>query len=126
MRALSCRFVILLSLILVPNLLSAADIPAGELLTLNFSIQNLESAVARQVGEAAEKLRKEIAREWLGEEMPVRTDRCPIQVTIHAGRNGGVSRFNYDRGKVLSQSMRVEGSLDSVLAGVLPHEMTHI
>jgi hypothetical protein len=126
MRTLTHRFVILLTLVSCPTLLSAADIPSGELLTLNFSVQNLESAVARQVGEAAERFRKQIAREWLGEEMPVREDRCPIQVTIRAGRSGGVSQFNYDSGRVLSQSMRVEGSLDAVLSGVLPHEMTHI
>jgi hypothetical protein len=126
MRALPSRLVIALSIILLPNLSNAGDAPSGELLTLNFSVQNLDSGVARQIGEAAEKYRKQIAREWLGEEMPVRTDRCPIQVTIHAGRVGGASRFNYNGGKVITQSMRVEGSLETVLSGVLPHEMTHV
>ena len=126
MRALTRRFTFFLSLVLLPRLLPAADIPSGDVVTRNFSVQNLESTVARQVGEAAEKLRKQIACDWLGEEMPVREDRCPIQVTIHAGRNGGASRFNYDSGKVLSQSMRVEETLEGVLVGVLPHEMTHI
>ncbi len=125
-RVFSRRQFVLALILILSRPVAAEDAPAGEMLTLNFTIQNLEPDVARQVGKKAEKLRKQIARDWLGVEMPVREDRCPIQVTIHVGRNAGVSQFVYGGGKVVRQSMRVEGTLEAVLAGVLPHEMTHI
>jgi hypothetical protein len=40
------------------------------------------------------------------------------------GPNGS-STFAFDKGAVLSREMQMSGSLDSVLTGVLPHELTH-
>jgi len=39
--------------------------------------------------------------------------------------SGGATSFAFDNGQILSQNMHIEGSLDRLLASVLPHEVTH-
>jgi hypothetical protein len=93
--------------------------------TPNFEVQAPTRRIARRIGEAAERLRKKQARLWLGKELPRWAKRCPIKVTITLQGSGGATSFAFDQGKILSQDMRVEGSLDRILASVLPHEIAH-
>lgn len=93
--------------------------------TPNFTVHAANEDVAKQVGQYAEKYRKEKAIEWLGKEMPQWGQPCPIKVTLTAGGPGGATTFAFDRGAILSQEMHVEGPLDRILASVLPHEVTH-
>ncbi|MCS6977511.1 MAG: hypothetical protein NZM31_10965 [Gemmatales bacterium] len=93
--------------------------------TPNFVVQAPTPQIAQQVGEYAEKWRKEKALEWLGKEMPTWGQPCPLRVTITPGGAGGATTFAFDRGAILSQEMNVQGSLERILNSVLPHEVTH-
>src|SRR5207249_5247071 len=62
---------------------------------------------------------------WLGREMPQWPEPCPLRVTVTPGGSGGATSFAFDRGQVLGQNMHIEGTLERLLASVLPHEVTH-
>jgi hypothetical protein len=93
--------------------------------TLNFAVEAPTERIACLVAAAAERERKARAVAWLGKELPPWPERCPIKVRITKRPPGGASTFTFDRGKVLSREMHVEGPLEAVLSGVLPHEVTH-
>lgn len=91
----------------------------------NFVVEAPTPQIAQQVAQAAEQYRKAKAMEWLGQEMPNWPEPCPLRVKVTIGGAGGATSFTFDRGRVLGQNMNIEGSLDRVLASVLPHEVTH-
>jgi hypothetical protein len=93
--------------------------------TTNFVVEAATPQIAQQVGQAAERYRREKALEWLGREMPTWPEPCPLRVTVTMGGSGGATSFAFDRGQVLGQHMHIEGSLDRLVASVLPHEVTH-
>jgi RNA polymerase sigma factor (sigma-70 family) len=93
--------------------------------TANFAVTAPTAQIAEQVGRAAERARKELALLWLGKEMPDWPEPCPIHVRLTSGGLGGATSFSFDRGKVTSQNMHLEGGLDSILADSLPHEVAH-
>lgn len=94
--------------------------------TPNFIVNASSPEVAQQVGQAAEKFRRELALEWLGSEMPNWSQPCPIVVEAapHLGA-GGATSFVFDRGEVFGWQMTIQGSLERILDSVLPHEVTH-
>jgi len=106
-------------------LATAGPGPAAEHRTRNFVVEAPSDEVARQVGASAERHRRALARAWLGKEMPDWSEPCPLQVSVTLGGSGGATTFHFDRGRVLSQHMRVEGTLDRLLVSVLPHEVAH-
>jgi hypothetical protein len=94
--------------------------------TQNFVIEAPTPAIAEQVGQYAEYYRREKAMQWLGQEMPAWPEPCPVRVSVTVNENGGgATSFAYDRGRVLGQRMEIEGSMNRLLASVLPHEITH-
>jgi hypothetical protein len=113
------------SLIVAAVLVLVPPTRADEHRTPNFLVTAVSQEVARQVGKTAEAHRKRLARLWLGKEMPPWPEPCPLQVTLTMGGEGGATTFTFDRGSILSQHMRVEGTLERVLAGVVPHEVAH-
>lgn len=117
-------FVGLLGWALCGSVLLAAPIE-----TANFRITAPNDQIARQVGELAEKYRRQKAIEWLGREIPNWGQKCPLTVTLTPGgrgtSGGGATTFAFDRGSILEQHMQVEGDLEQVLYSVLPHEITH-
>lgn len=107
-------------------LLAAACLSMGaQFRTTNFTVDAPTPQIAQQVGQYAEHYRKEKAQLWLGYEMPPWPEPCPIKVKVTMGGAGGATSFAFDRGQVLGQHMNIEGSLDRLLASVLPHEVTH-
>ncbi len=92
--------------------------------TPNFIVTAPTSEMAQQVGQAAEKFRREITQDWLGYVMPQWSKPCPITVRIERGA-GGVTTFNFANGEVFGWQMTVQGPLDQILDSVLPHEVTH-
>jgi len=98
---------------------------SGSYRTQNFRVRAASERVARLVAEAAEEHRKNLARLWLGKELPPWPEPCPVKVTLTARGSGGATSFAFDGGKVLNQNMHLDGPLDSILASVLPHEVTH-
>lgn len=93
--------------------------------TQNFLVEAPTAQIAERIGQAAEHYRHEKAMEWLGQDMPPWPQPCPLKATVTMGGAGGETRFQFDNGRVLSQQMFIEGSLERLLASVLPHEITH-
>jgi hypothetical protein len=93
--------------------------------TQNFLVEAPTPQIAQQIGEYAERYRKEKAVLWLGQEMPNWQQPCPLRVTVTMNGAGGATSFGFDRGRILSMDMHIEGPLDRLLQSVLPHEVTH-
>jgi RNA polymerase sigma factor (sigma-70 family) len=91
----------------------------------NFRVEAPSARVAQLVGQYAEHHRKAEALRWLGKELPPWPGPCPLRVTVTLSGAGGATSFAFDKGKVLSRDMHVQGSLEQILASVVPHEVTH-
>jgi RNA polymerase sigma factor (sigma-70 family) len=115
-----------------PAVPARADLPAAPPIqpeaatvkTANFRVTAPSQRIARLIADAAERARKETAIAWLGKELPARTSSCRIRVTLGT-ESGGATTFNFDTGKVMAD-MQVQGTLDRLLADVIPHEVTHV
>ncbi len=97
---------------------------AANVRTENFLIQADSPELARQVAEAAERYRYELAVYWLGGSLPPWPRPCPIRVV--SGRNlaaQGVTTYNPV--PVRDFQMEVVGTPQRILDSVLPHEITH-
>jgi hypothetical protein len=94
--------------------------------TTNFIVSAPTDAMAKQIGDAAEQFRRELAIDWLGKEMPAWAQPCPItaQVADNLGA-GGATSFLFEKGEVYGWRMTIQGSLERILDSVLPHEVTH-
>jgi hypothetical protein len=108
-------------------LLSATVAQAAPYRSANFIVEAPTPAVAETIGARAEELRKKLSTAWLGKEFPAWSASCSLEVTVTEGGPFGRSSLTFDRnGQVVSQKIRVEGSLDRILSSVLPHELTHV
>ena len=93
----------------------------------NFIVETPDANFARQVAQAAEKYRHDLAIEWIGKAMPNWSQPCvmTVQVGQHLGA-GGATTFVFDRGEVFGWRMSIQGSTERILDSVLPHEITHM
>ncbi|MFO0897767.1 MAG: hypothetical protein U0836_10130 [Pirellulales bacterium] len=104
----------------------ASQSTAADFRTPNFVINAPTPELAQEMGREAERLRKALALEWLGREMPNWFQPCPVQIQVgdHLGA-GGETSFVFDRGEVFGWKMSIQGSRERLLDSVLPHEITH-
>src|SRR5260221_10936591 len=79
--------------------------------TQNFVVTAPTDQIAQQVGQYAERYRKEKALEWLGQEMKPWGRPLPLKVTI-GGNAGGATTFAFDKGAIWDQEMNIQGSLE--------------
>lgn len=93
--------------------------------TPNFLVTADDRDVARQVGEAAEEYRRQLAIFWLGEPLPNWSRPCRLRVRAGALGASGQTTFQFVRGEVINWNMYVQGSLERILDSVLPHEVNH-
>lgn len=94
--------------------------------TANFIVRAHSAEIAKEVAQAAEKYRRELAIEWLGKEMPNWYHPCPITVEVGPQLGaGGATSFVFDHGDVFGWQMNIQGSRERILDSVLPHEITH-
>ena len=93
--------------------------------TPNFMVNAPDAKIAERIGQYAEYWRVVKAQEWLGYEMPGWQQPCPIHVKITLGGSGGATSFVFEQGQILGMDMSIEGTLDRLIASVLPHEITH-
>ncbi|HMO13221.1 MAG TPA: hypothetical protein PKD64_01605 [Pirellulaceae bacterium] len=119
------RALCVLSLVLVCRAGFTADYA-----TTNFTVRAPDVRLARQVGDLAEKYRKELALHWLGYELPNWEQRCPITVEIKQHAGGETSFVFYPdgpngRSAPAQWRMLIFGSVERILDSVLPHEVTH-
>jgi hypothetical protein len=93
--------------------------------TQNFIVDADTPELAREVCEAAENFRHDLAIEWLGKPLENWRDPCPIRVTVGNIGAGGATSFMFERGRPFGWTMSVQGTRERVLDSVLPHEVTH-
>jgi len=91
----------------------------------NFAVTAPTVEVAREVAEFAERYRRELAVEWLGQELPNWSKPCTVTVRVGQVGAGGVTTFNFDRGEVFGWNMTLQGPYDRIIDSVLPHEVSH-
>lgn len=94
--------------------------------TQNFIVTAASKPLAVEIGEAAERYRRDLAVEWLGKELPAWRAPCPItaQVSPRLGA-GGATSFMFENNQPFGWTMNIQGSRERVLDSVLPHEITH-
>jgi hypothetical protein len=94
--------------------------------TPNFVVDAPTESIAKQVGDAAEHYRDELAIEWLGKRLPGDwAEPCTVRVRVGQFGAGGATTFSFDQGHVFGWTMQVQGSLERILDSVLPHEISH-
>ena len=94
--------------------------------TENFLVSAPTQQFAQEVAQEAEKLRRSLAVDWLGKELPQWSQPCPISVTVGPQLGaGGATSFSFHNGQVFGWKMNIQGSRERVLDSVLPHEITH-
>ena len=94
--------------------------------TPNFVVTAPTPQFAKQVGDEAERFRRELAILWLGQALPKWAQPCPI--TLQVGPTlgaGGATSFVFDHGEVFNWQMSIQGSEERILDSVLPHEVNH-
>ncbi len=95
--------------------------------TPNFIVETPDGNLARQIGVASEKYRRELAVSWLGRAMPKWSQPCVM--TVRVGPNlgaGGATTFMFSHGEVFGWRMTIQGSRERIFDSVLPHEITHM
>ena len=94
--------------------------------TPNFIVYADSDEFARKAGEAAETYRRDLAISWLGEELLNWSNPCVV--TIKTGPTlgpGGNTTFVVSEAEVYDWKMTAQGTEESVLDSVLPHEVMH-
>jgi hypothetical protein len=92
----------------------------------NFVVDAADPKLAIQVAEAAERLRHDLAIEWLGATIPDWLQPCTIAVHVDPQlAAGGATTSVYDHGEVFVWRMTIQGPVDRIFDSVLPHEITH-
>lgn len=94
--------------------------------TQNFIVSAHSPQLAQQVAVDAERMRRDLAIEWLGRELPPWREICPIHVEAgsHLGA-GGATSFSFMQGEPGGWTMSIQGSAERILDSVLPHEVMH-
>src|SRR5437016_10776062 len=98
--------------------------------TPNFVVTAPTPEIAKQVAQAAEQYRKQLAIEWLGYELRRWAAPCPIRVKVGQIGAGGATTFSFfpngqGSAEVCNWDMQIQGSLERILDSVLPHEISH-
>src|SRR5262249_28822224 len=105
--------------------LAATTARATEYTTKNFHVTAPTKSEAESIGRKAEYYRKRLAKRWLGKVLPDWDKPCPVNFKPSFAGQGGATSFAFDRGRVLWRRMELQGRLDEVLRGTLPHEVSH-
>lgn len=108
-------------------LVGIGDLPtlAATFETSNFRVTASRPQIAEQVALKAEELRDQLAREWLGAELPPWTGPCLVSVDETAGRMTGGTTYEFGQGRVRKWRMTLRGPLERIVESLLPHEIAH-
>jgi RNA polymerase sigma factor (sigma-70 family) len=93
--------------------------------TANFTVHAPTAEVARQVGRAAEKHRRELALLWLGKDLPDWTAPCRVDVQLSDRDCDSSTTLQFEKHHVIVREIFLRASRDVILADLLPHEVTH-
>lgn len=120
------RRLIVASLAIVATLSTGNLASAASARSQNFLVTTSTPELAEEICRTAETLRRDLAIEWLGRELPPWQQPCPIEATVHHNLGaGGATTFMFERGVPFGWTMSIQGSRERVLDSVLPHEITH-
>ncbi len=103
----------------------------------NFLVRTGDDVADRAIANEAEFLRREIARQWLGRELPDWEKPCKVRMNWGANPEGGSCTFEFgtkkasmivlpDQDILLTARMDLGGSLANVLYYHLPREVAHV
>ncbi len=93
----------------------------------NFVVETSDPTLARQIAQAAEKYRRDLAVSWIGKAMPDWSAPCLMTVRVAPNLGaGGSTTFMFDHGEVFGWRMSIQGSRERIFDSVLPHEVTHM
>lgn len=112
---------VLLLVLAIPS-----NTPATTYRSAHFVVEAPGEEAARRIAAEAERKLKDLAIAWLGRELPDWSEPCPVTVTLGAQASRGCTTFVFGDSGIARQEMHLEGTLDRILDGVLPHEMTHV
>ncbi len=108
------------------NYLQSSPARAAGYRTANFTVDAPTARLAKEIGDAAESYRHQLAQEWLGKPLPNWSKPCPIKARVAPNLGaGGATSFVFDRGEVFGWRMDIQGSRERILDSVVPHEVTH-
>jgi hypothetical protein len=93
--------------------------------TQNFLVTAPTAQLAREIGDAAEVYRRDLAVQWLGRQLQPWTQPCPITAQVGPMGAGGATSFVFEGGRPNGWQMSIQGSRERILDSVLPHEITH-
>lgn len=93
--------------------------------TPNFVVTAPSAEIARHVARSAEEYRRELAKDWLGSELPPWDQPCRLRVNTDRITPSGHTSFVFNDGEVYDWDMIVQGPLETILDSVLPHEISH-
>lgn len=124
MKTLSLRAALACLFMALSGSITAAG--AAEFATTNFRVYAATPALAKEIGLAAEAFRRDLAVEWLGQELPNWSEPCPVIAKVNPRLGAqGATTFFAGNGRAWGWKMEVIGSRERVLDSVLPHEITH-
>ena len=92
--------------------------------TANFVVTTGDADFARQCAQTAEKYRKELAREWLGHDLPRWFRPCQVSVTVGQIGAGG-DHVHLRRRPGFRLDYEGTGDARAILDSVIPHEVSH-
>lgn len=107
-------------IILVTAAAHAAEMAYNE----NFVVTAPDSEIANEVLTKSEQFRKEVAKEWLGEELPPSIGRVMIDVQIAAADEG--KTWAIDRPERSFHMVWLNTTRERASGSMLKHEMTHV
>lgn len=120
-------------LLLSPTILQAANNgQSGFATSDNFTVLTPKQATAEQadayakkVLRSAERLRSQIARHWLGQELPPRHGRTIVTVSFKSNRDAGLT-WAIDDPRRKYHSLYLATSPDLAVGTTLTHELVHV
>lgn len=116
-------------------LLTTPTYAAGHAFNENFSVlveanpsQEAAQQIAEQVLERADRLRKQIALEWLGAELPRSEGRAAITIHYQPGRESALTWAKDHTNRTLHDVyLRTKpGRVQQAIDEMLPHEIAHV
>ena len=100
--------------------------PYASVRSPNFIVSAPTRELAQEICQAAEAFRRDLAIEWLGQELPQWQGPCPVRADVAKNLGaGGATSFVFRGGMPTEWTMQIQGSRERILDSVLPHEVTH-
>lgn len=105
---------------------TAGQVQAASVRSPHFIVTAPTPQLATEICQAAERLRHDLAIEWLGHELPEWHGVCQLKADVANNLGaGGATSFIFRGGAPTDFTMNIQGSRERILDSVLPHEITH-